>query len=261
MSQTSVAKVDTHHTPLEEKLTIDDFLGGKIRLKQPKKGYRVSMDTVLLAASVPAKAGEHVLEPGPGSGGASLCLARRVPGVKVTGVELQDTMIDLANQNIQLNEMDTNVVIMKADITDRNTWMAEGRFDHVMVNPPYLASGKALRPPQENKGLAHMDSTASLKDWIDYCLYNLKPKGTLSIVYRADRADEIIARLYRRFGEVKLMPFWPREGVPAKRVIIQARKGVRGAMTILPGMALHGQEERYTPAVEAILRHGDPLIL
>lgn len=242
-------------------VTIDDFLGGAVRLRQPKKGYRVSMDTVLLAASVPAKAGDSVLEPGPGSGGAAICLAHRVPDVQVTGVEFQDEMIDLATHNIALNNMQNTVSILKGDITDRHSWMREGSFDHIMANPPYLASGKALRPPVENKGLAHMDSTASLKDWINYCLYNLKPRGTLSIVYRADRADEIIARLYGRFGELKIMPFWPRDGVPAKRVIIQARKGVRGAMTLLPGMALHGIEDRYTKEAEAILRRGKALLL
>lgn len=245
----------------EEDYTHDDFLGGAITLYQPKKGYRVSMDTVLLAACVPASPGDKVLEPGAGSCGASLCLAHRVPDIDVTAIEMQDQMIKLANHNISMNTMASRVSVMKADITDRAPIFPEGRFDHVMVNPPYLANGKALRPPEENKGLAHMDSTASLKDWIRFCLYNLKPRGTLSLVYRADRADEVIARLYGRFGDIKLFPLWPRCGVPAKRVLIQARKGVRGAMILLPGMVLHGEEERYTKETEAILRNGKALIL
>lgn len=257
---------DTPQNPLPasfrtDDYTTDDFLGGNLRLIQPKKGYRVSMDTVLLAAAVPAKSGDLILEPGTGSGGASLCLARRVQGAKVMGVELQDQMIALARENIKLNNLADYVTLMQGDITDRKSWPKEGQVDHVMVNPPYLANGKALRPPEENKGLAHMESTASLKDWINYCLYCLKPRGTFTIVYRADRADEIIARLYRRFGEIKIMPLWPRQGCAAKRVIIQARKGVHGAMQILPGLALHGDKERYTPQAEAILRNGEPLIL
>ncbi len=243
----------------DDDVTVDDFLGGAVKLVQPKNGYRVSMDTVLLAASIPAKAGDKVLEPGPGSGGAALCLAERVPGVHVTGIEMQDAMVDLALRNIELNGQQNFVNVRQGCVTTRPDWLDVGTFDHVMVNPPYLANGKAIRPPEEGKGLAHMDSSANLKDWVNFCIDMVKPKGTISIVYRADRADEVIARLHRRVGELKLMPFWPRDGVAAKRVIIQGRKAINGAMSILPGLSLHGAEERYTKEAEEILRHGKAL--
>ncbi len=243
----------------EEGETIDDFLGGNVRLIQPASGYRISMDTVMLAASVPAKAGQRILEGGVGTGGAAICLARRVSGVYVNGVEREDEMISYARRNVAFNGLEEQVQIHKACITDLSD--EEGQYDHVMVNPPYLAEGHGIRPPSENKGLAHMDLGTTLKDWMRFCVYKAKVKGTISIVYRADRVDEIIAHLHRRVGELKIMPLWPRVGVHAKRVIIQGRKGVRGAATILPGIPLHGEVERYTPEAKAVLWDGKQLEL
>ncbi len=240
-------------------VTLDDFLGGSVRLIQPRGGYRVSMDTVLLAASVPAKAGERVVEGGIGSAGAAICLATRLPGVRVDGIENQDEMIELARRNIAYNRMQDQVSVARGSVTDRT--IAEASYDHVMINPPYLPAGKAIRPPVTNKGLAHMEESASIKDWIMFCVHVVKNRGTVSIVYRADRVDEVIAHLHRRVGDLKIFPFWPRAGCAAKRVIIQGRKGVHGAASILPGMALHGTEDRYTAEAEAILRDGQALNL
>lgn len=239
--------------------TIDDFLGGVIRLIQPKVGYRVSMDTVMLAATIPARAGETVLEGGVGSAGAALCLARRLPGVKVHGIDIQQAMIDLSRQNISCNDLADFVTVELQCVTDLSG--PEATFDHVMVNPPYLAEGKAIRPPEHNKGLAHMDSGATLKDWIKFCIYRVKNRGTVSIVYRADRIDELMALLYRRVGDLKICPLWPRVGSPAKRVIVQGRKGVHGAAKLLPGLALHGEVERYTEEARRILWDGKALDL
>jgi tRNA1(Val) A37 N6-methylase TrmN6 len=239
--------------------TIDDFLGGRIRLIQPRSGYRVSMDTVMLAASVPAKKGETVLEGGMGSAGASLCLARRVDGVSVCGIELQDEMIDLAQENIEFNDLATRVSVEKASIKDLSG--PQSQYDHVMINPPYLPAGKAICPPDGNKGQAHMDLNATLKDWIRFCVHYVKQKGTVTIIYRADRMDEVITHLYGRVGDLKILPLWPRLGSKAKRVIIQGRKGISGAVSLLPGLALHGEVARYTPEAEEILRDGKALDL
>ncbi|WP_262691030.1 tRNA1(Val) (adenine(37)-N6)-methyltransferase [Kordiimonas aestuarii] len=254
-----VTDAETLEPQADEAVSVDDFLGGAIKLIQPRDGYRVSMDTVMLAASVPAKAGDRIIEGGVGSAGAALCLAKRVPGTHVHGIDIQDDMLAFAERNIAYNQLGGQVTVSKGCITDLSG--PEATYDHVMVNPPYLANGKAIRPPVTNKGLAHMDSSAALKDWVRFCIYKVKNRGTVSIIYRADRVDEVIAQLYRRVGELKIMPLWPRFGAPAKRVIIQGRKGVHGTASILPGLALHGEVERYTREAEAILRDGAALDL
>lgn len=239
--------------------SVDDFLGGAIRLIQPRGGYRVSMDTVMLAAAVPAKTGETVLEGGVGTGGAALCLARRLEGVHVEGVDLQEAMVHAARRNILFNDLSDRVSVRKGDIREREG--VEARYDHVMMNPPYLAAGKALRPPEAGKGQAHMDENGTLKDWVRFALFHTKIKGTITIVFRADRLDELIAELRGRVGDLALFPLWPRQGQPAKRMIVQGRKGTQGAARLLPGLALHGDAERYTEAAQAVLWDGAPLDL
>jgi len=242
-----------------EDVTVDDFLGGAVRLMQPKTGYRVSMDTVMLAAAVPAQAGETVLEGGVGTAGAAICLARRVERVQVRGVELQEDMLTLGQRNVAFNGLGDRILLENGCITDLSGPQSE--YDHVMLNPPYLPEGKAIRPPAATKGIAHMDTSATLKDWMRFAVHKVKQKGTITVIIRADRVDEAIAHLHRRVGEMMLMPLWPRLGVPAKRVIIQGRKGMHGAAHILPGLALHGEIERYTPDAKKILWDGAALDL
>jgi len=240
-----------------ENVSLDDFLGGQIRLVQPLDGYRVSMDTILLAAAIPARKGDQVLEPGIGTGGAALALARRVPGVKVTGLELQPQMAAFARRNIALNSMQDEVSLIEGDIMTPCDAVPDGAFDHVMANPPYLTPGTGMRPPSKSKGLAHMDSSASLKDWLNFCVAKARHKGTVTVIHRTDMLQQVIARLHRSVGELTLLPLWPRERVAAKRFILQGRKGMHGGMTILPGLALHGVEDRYTRQAEKILRDGE----
>lgn len=248
-----------------DEITIDDLIGGRVAIIQPKTGYRVSMDTVLLAASVPARAGERVLEAGAGSGGAALCLAHRCPDVRVEGLEIQQAMAEVARRNAALNNMDDRFTLKVGCITAPPDDMEPGSFDHVFANPPYLERGNSMRPPAHTKDIAHMNSTASLKDWVDFCLAMVRVKGTLSFIYRADRIDELISLLYKRAGDLTLLPLWPHAGQPAKRILVQGRKGTSGVSRVLPGIALHsagdGQGQRYTPEAEAVLRDGGAINL
>lgn len=241
-------------------ITIDDLIGGRVALIQPKTGYRVSMDTVLLAASVPAQDGERVLEAGTGSGGAALCLAHRCPGVHVEGLEIQQAMAAVARRNAALNGMEDRFSVTVGCITAPPAEMEPGSFDHVFANPPYLERCSSIRPPARTKDIAHMNSTAALKDWVDFCLAMVRVKGTISFIYRADRIDELISLLYRRAGDLTLLPLWPHAGQPAKRILVQGRKGTFGVSALLPGIALHGDVDnggqRYTAEAEAILRDG-----
>ncbi len=237
-------------------LTKDDVIGGRLKLLQPKTGYRISMDTVLLAATINAKPGDKVLEAGTGSGCASLCVAWRCPDVSVTGVELQSSMVALARENVLLNGMEDRISIVEGDITNPCETLPNQSFDHVFANPPYIEKGCGLRAPALSKGIAHMDTTATLRDWVTFCLKKVKQKGTVSFVFRADRVDSIIRAMGKQVGDITLCPLWPRDGTPAKRILIQARKEVHGVFAISAGLALHGEVDRYTKEAELVLREG-----
>lgn len=235
-------------------LTEDALLGGQVRLQQPKDGFRAAIDTVFLAAAVPAKAGQRVLEVGTGSGAAALCLASRVEGVTITGIDVNSKMISLADTNIQLNQMVERINVFVGDVADRLPDGFDASFDHVMMNPPYLPDTSTHVSPNPDKALATMEAGADLKRWLKYGHDALRNKGYLSVIHRADRVDEVIKSLSPNMGGVAVLPLWPRAGEEAKRVIVQTRKGVRSPARILPGLVIHEADGRYTKASAAVLK-------
>jgi tRNA1(Val) A37 N6-methylase TrmN6 len=239
---------------VEAGLTEDAMLGGKIRLQQPKEGFRAAIDTVLLAAAVPAKTGQCVLETGTGSGAAALCLAHRVEGVHITGIDINPRMVSLADANIQLNQMAEKIDVAFGDVADRLPEDFDAAFDHVMMNPPYLPDTSTHVSPNSDRALATMEAGADLKRWLKYGHDALRSKGYLTVIHRADRVDEVIRSLSPNFGGVSVLPLWPRQGEEAKRVIVQARKGVRSPARILPGLVIHEADGSYTEAAAAVLK-------
>ncbi len=235
-------------------ITEDAFLGGALTLRQPTGGYRAAIDPVFLAAAVSAEPGQMVLDAGAGHGAAALCLARRVEGVRVTGIELQADMVRLANDNARLNGLERLVQVMIGDLKTPLPRLVPGSFDHAMANPPFLDPGRAVASPEPGRATANVEGAATLNDWIGFLLRMVKERGSLTVIQRADRLVEILALLDGRAGEIVVYSLWPRDGVAARRVLVRARKGIRTPMTISPGMVLHRDDGGFTPAADAVLR-------
>ncbi len=236
----------------------DTLLGGRVTLIQGARGYRAAIDPVLLAAAVPAKAGERVLDAGAGAGAAALCLAHRVPGCRIMGLELQPEPAALARENAAANGVADRVEVLEGDLLSPPEDIAAGGFDHVMTNPPHLEASQPA-PPHPGKRAAHLEGAADLAAWLDFCLRMARPKGRVTLIHRADRIDAILAALHLRAGGVLILPLWPKAGRPAKRVIVSARKGVATPARIGPGLVLHEADGAYTAAADAILRDGAAL--
>ena len=243
-------------------LTTDAFLGGKVQLRQPVRGYRAGVDPVLLAAAVPARAGEAVLELGCGAGAALFCLGARVPGLALTGVELQPDYADLARQNAALNGLGAEVVT--CDLRALPAALRNTSFHHVLANPPYYDRSRGSAAPDPGRDTA-LGGDTPLADWIAVATRRLRPKGQLTLIQRADRLPEILAAL--TLGSVTVLPIAARLGREADRVIVQARKDGRRPFRLLAPLILHaspvhaGDSEDYAAPVQAILREGAALAL
>ena len=242
-------------------LTEDAFLGGRLRLRQPAEGYRAAIDPVLLAAAVPAEAGDSVADLGCGVATASLCLLTRVPALRVTGLELQALLADLARKNAGLNGCGAQFGVVSGDVAAPPEDLAPGAFDHVMLNPPYLEPGSARASTHELRRIATVEGAAGLDAWLGCAVSLLRPRGSLTVIHRADRLDGILGRLSESCGDLTVFPLWPRQGEGAKRVLVQGRKGSGGPLRVLPGLALHDAQGCYTPAAEAVLRDAQGLAL
>lgn len=238
--------------------TEDRLLDGRVTLFQPKLGYRAAIDPVMLAASVPATAGERVADLGCGAGAVFACIGGRVPGVELVGVERDPAMAGLAARTLAANGFDG--WIEAADLTDLpSTWEA-GRFDHVAANPPYLTADRADPSPHAGRAAAGVEAGSALSDWIGVARRCLRHKGTLTLVHRSDRLDEILSGLQRGFGSVVVFPLFSKVGEDAKRVLVRAVRGGRAPLRLSPGMVVHGDDGGYTPTADAVLR-GAPLDL
>ncbi len=240
--------------PMEGMLTEDALLGGRVRLLQPSRGYRVAVDAVLLAAAVDAAPGQRILDLGAGVGAVGLCIAARLAGCTVVGIELQRALAELAERNANLNGMADRVRTVVHDLA-RPLPADLGSFDHVVTNPPYLAAAVADPSPDRSKALATVESSADLTRWLAAATAAAKPAGTLLLIHRSDRLDEIVGRLGRLgWGDVtvKRLP-------PAARILVRARRAERPTRREAPPLTLHRPGGGYTDEAEAILRHAGAL--
>lgn len=242
-------------------LTEDGFLNGRLRILQPEKGYRAGIDAVFLAASIPCATGDHVFEAGIGTGVAALCLAYRVPGLHITGVEIATRYAMLAEENARRNDCGSGIKVIHADIKEalrRGSALlpAAGSMAHAFANPPYFEEGKATPSPVALKAGAHNFGPEDLDLWVKALHGLIAARGTLTVIYRAEALARVLATFEGRFGDITVAPLFPRAGLAATRIIVQGVKGSRAPMQILPGLILHGDDGKFTRAAEAVLREG-----
>ncbi|HEU4548123.1 MAG TPA: methyltransferase [Rhizomicrobium sp.] len=231
----------------------DSLLDGRVRLDQGEGGLRAGLDAVVLAAAVPAAAGQTALELGLGTGAASLCLAARVPGVSLTGVEIDPPCAALARANAAANGVTLDAVA--ADIFHLPPELKRG-FDQVYCNPPFHGPGQAS-PDAVRAGA--MQDGGRLTDWLRLGLQRTVSGGYFTIILRADRLAEALSALPPR--GLAVFPLWPHAGEPARRVIVQVRQGSAAPMALLAGLVLHKANGGWTQAADNVLRGGAPLAL
>jgi tRNA1(Val) A37 N6-methylase TrmN6 len=247
---------------VSDDLTCDDFLGGKLRIWQPRVGYRAGVDPVILAASVPAKSGNSILELGCGVGAASLCLAARVGDVAITGVEIQPDYAALATRNGHENNVLFDVIT--ADLRTLPADLRQRRFDHVIMNPPYFDRNAGTSADNAGRDIAFGGDTP-LADWITVGAKRVGPRGYLTLIQRIERLPEVLAALDGKLGAVIVRPIVGRTGRAPELFLLQARQEGRAAFRMAPtlimhaGMAHAGDRESYTPEVGAVLRNGAEL--
>jgi tRNA1Val (adenine37-N6)-methyltransferase len=241
-----------------EALSRDAFLGGRLHLFQPLRGYRAATDPVLLAAFVQARPGERALDLGCGAGAAGLCLARRVPGLEVHGLEAQPDYADLARRNAAANGLDME--IHDGDICRPPASLRALSFDHVLANPPFHARGSATGAADPGRDRANREGEAGLADWIAAGLRRLRPGGRLALIHRTERLAEMLAALGSGAGGIEILPLVPRGSRPASRLLLRAHKSSRAPLTLYSPLTIHagsshaGDGDDYTEEASKILR-------
>jgi tRNA1(Val) A37 N6-methylase TrmN6 len=243
----------------------DAVLGGRLRLRQPLRGHRVGHDAILLAAAVDARGGEHAVELGAGVGAAGLALAARVTGVRVTLVEIDAALAELAAENAGRNGIADRVAAFACDAEDREALAAAGLgiacADRVLMNPPFHDPRRHNVSPDARRRLAHTGDEALLERWIGTAGWLLRPDGVLTLIWRADETEAVLDVLAREFSDIVVLPIAPRAGAGPIRILVRAVWGDGRAPVHLPALILNGADGRPTQAAEAVLRGGQALSL
>jgi tRNA1(Val) A37 N6-methylase TrmN6 len=247
-------------------VTEDAALGGKLRLKQPKRGHRVGHDAILLAAACPVRAGERAVDLGAGVGAAGLALALRVEGTEVVLVEVDAGLARLAAENVQLNGLGARASTVVLDVAAPARAFAAAELGpdsvaRVLMNPPFNDPARQRASPDARRRLAHAGSGAALPVWIKTAARLLRPRGTLTMIWRADGLADVLQALAPVFGAVAVLPVHPGEEKAAIRVLVRATKASRAPLALLPGFVLNDRSGRPTAQAESVLRAGAALPL
>jgi len=235
--------------------TLDGLLNRRVTFEQPASGYRVAIDTVLLAAAVEAKAGDRVLDLGCGVGGALLCLAARVPHISVTGIDIQEPLVAVCIRNIERNKFQAHMDVV---VGDAQKVSVDG-FDYVMMNPPYHDEVSHDVSRDKIKRTANTEKDGDLELWIKSASKALKPAGVMALIHRADRLMEIMRYTEPLFGQIEVLSLLPKAGAEPKRVIVRAQKGYEKSVILCRPLVLHKEAGGYTDAADDILRHAKAL--
>jgi tRNA1(Val) A37 N6-methylase TrmN6 len=236
--------------------TEDAFLGGQLRLRQPRSGHRAGHDAMLLAAATPARSGDRVVDFGAGVGAAGLAVANRVAGIQLVLVEIDETLAALARGNAASNAIAADVIVL--DIASAagafaTVGLSPDSVDVVLMNPPFNDAARHRVSPDKAREIAHVATTATLETWIHAGRRILKSGGVLALIWRADGLAEVLAALDRGFGSLAILPVHGDAATPAIRVLIRAVKGGKAPIRIHAALLLNDESALPNKQVQEIL--------
>jgi tRNA1(Val) A37 N6-methylase TrmN6 len=237
-------------------LTEDAFLGGQLRITQLKSGHRAGHDAVLLAAATAARSGDRVADLGAGVGVAGLAVARRVTGIDLVLVEIDEALAGLARANAEANAIDADVIVL--DVEGDAASFAAARLgpdsvDAVLMNPPFNDPTRHRASPDTARGVAHMATATTLEKWVHAARRILKSRGVLTLIWRADGIAEVLATLDHGFGSLQILAVHGDARGPANRILVRTTKGGRAPTQVLPALTLNDESGVPNKRVQEIL--------
>lgn len=233
---------------------LSDLLCGGYRLIQKKRGFRFSIDAVLLAHFPALGPNLKVLDLGCGSGVLPLLLKAREPSLDITGVEIQESAARLAVRNMRLNQ--TDVKIHHGDLRCLpKDWGAS--FDLIITNPPFFPLGHGKLNPNDECAAARHELFCTLEELITCAKRLLKPRGRFVLIYRCERLSELCALCQKYQLTPKRLRFihaFPASG--AELFLLEAVKGGHNSLEVLPPLTVYQKPQVYADEILAIYGGG-----
>jgi tRNA1Val (adenine37-N6)-methyltransferase len=234
-------------------ITIDDFLNGRLQVKQKKTGYRFSIDAILLAHHVQPKADDVLLDLGTGCGILPLILSVLHPAINIYGVEIQKELADMAAANVKNNGLEARSHIIHTDMRRLTPTMFNGPVDMVISNPPFRKINAGRINPDDQRALARHEIAITLTELVQTASGLLRTGGKFILIHLAERLTELmVAMCNARLEPKKLRMIHSRRESKAKLVLVEGRKNARPGIITAPPLFVY-RNEAYTGEVEDML--------
>lgn len=237
--------------------TLERLNIGGFEFAQPQYGYRFSVDALLLADFVRAKARDRLIDLGTGSGILPLLLAELTPAQHIVGLEIQPRLVGLARRNVARNGVQDRITILHADLKEVPRSFQAGTFDVLCANPPYRKIGAGRLNPQSEQAIARHEIACTIFDVAAAAKFLLKPGGKGFFIYLAERLSDLMQTLRNHALEPKsLRCIHSHPTDPASLVLLEARRDGAPGLTILPPLSLYRDTQEYSEEARRILRIG-----
>ncbi len=234
-------------------LSSDTLFDGKIIISQHVKGYRFSIDPLLLASFAKPFANDHILDLGSGCGILSILLAYRNPEIKITGVEIQSQLYDLSKKNIIKNNMDSRIFIMKKNIRILKKNHFNYPINMIISNPPYIKVGSGRINPNDEQAIAKHEIKIKLSDLVKVSSSLLEKSGCFVLIYPALRITDLLYEMRLNGIEPKtLRMIHSRKKYDAKLVLIKGVKGGNPGIKVEPPLVIYKKDKSYSDEVKKI---------
>ncbi len=225
-------------TPLGDE-TLDTFLNGRIKILQKKRGYRFSMDAILLSQFSRIRKNEKVIDLGTGCGILPLLLSQQTGAHSFVGVEIQKELAELARRNVQLNHLEHRISILHNDFRKLKTIFPPGSFHVVLSNPPYRKFGAGRMNPVREKAIARHEIEGTLDDLVSTASYLLPAKGRCYLIFPALRTVDLLVTLRSCDLEPKRLQFvHPRLGQEANFILTESVKAGGVELSVVDPLVL-----------------------
>ena len=239
--------------------TLDNFLGGKLKIYQLKKGFRAGHDSVLLASSIKAREGDLCLELGFGTGVVSLSLAKRIPKINIVGIENDPEMLKISKKNIELNNFKKNIKVFDSDIDGKIEnfhFIKRHSFDQIYANPPYFIEENLSEPTNKNKKIAYVGNKNTFDMWLKKALTFSKSGGTITFINHIQNLPKMLSLFSKKLGDIKITPIFPKKNKKASRVIISGVRDSKKSLTYNHGLILTNKDGKIPKNIDRLLRNG-----
>lgn len=236
---------------LKENERIDDLELNGLKIIQNKNGFCFGMDSVLLSDfAKEIKKNSTILDMGAGTGILGILLSAKTQDTKITGIEIQPEVAEMAQRSIQLNQLEERIQVICKNIKQLKEIYEAGSFNEIVTNPPYKKRGTGGINENEAKLISRHEITANLEEFVEMASYLLKDQGSIYMVHRPERLADIMINLRKYKLEPKIIKFvHPNQEKEPNLILVKATKNARPFLKVEKPIYIYDLQGNYTKEV------------